>query len=448
VAIDPLLQANFRQRYDGYLDPLPEENTIADFAEFVPAEARAGNTYNFPLQASLEHGQTADITGLAYALNAARDSEMVNATLDGADLALVANVAYSSMLRGRNGANKGPGGSGGAYWQPFDLKIELMMKSMELYRELALLYGPGTGTSIAGSIGTLDSTPITPGGGANLGVASNGVTARISAASWAPGIWNNMRGALVDIIDAAGTNVKAVDVVVMGVPDASKNQVFLFKSGSSYIPLAGEQLVPKGWAGTTVAAVSGRSCVGLQGILQNTGLLFGINALNYPFWNSLRFTSSGAMSRAKILSVASRMFPNGLTSGLTFFVSSAIFSDLAEEADALQRYTANTDEVKRQGAGTLEYISPAGICKVRLHKYMKQGMWMAFGDGLVKRVGASDVTFRGDNGNDWFFLELPSNAGYQLRAISNQAPVIKIPYQCAICVDAVGTSAAFTQPAN
>jgi hypothetical protein len=193
VAIDPLLQANFRQRYDGYLDPLPEENTIADFAEFVPAEARAGNTYNFPLQASLEHGQTADITGLAYALNAARDSEMVNATLDGADLALVANVAYSSMLRGRNGANKGPGGSGGAYWQPFDLKIELMMKSMELYRELALLYGPGTGTSIAGSIGTLDATPITPGGGANLGVATNGVTARISAASWAPGIWNNMK---------------------------------------------------------------------------------------------------------------------------------------------------------------------------------------------------------------------------------------------------------------
>lgn len=444
MAIDPLLAANFRQRYDGYLDPLPEENTIADFAEFVPAEARAGNTYNFPLQASLEHGQTADITGLAYALNPAIDSEMVNATLDGADLALVSNVAYSSMLRGRNGANKGPGGDGGAYWQPFDLKIELMMKSMELYRELALLYGPGSGSTIAADIGVINASV----SGANLGA---GKVVNITAVSWAPGIWNNMKGALVDIINAAGTTVVENNVTVTGVPDASKNQISLFKTGSAVNLTGTERIVPKGWSGVAAAAgaVSGRSCVGLQGILQNTGMLFGINAAVYPFWNAIRFTAGGTtMTRARMLGIASRMFPNGLTNGLTFFVSSAIFADLAEEADALQRYTANTDEVKRQGAGELQYISPAGLLKVRLHKYMKQGMWMAFGDGLVKRVGASDVTFRGDNGNDWFFLELPSNAGYQLRAISNQAPVIKIPYQCAISADVNGASSpAFTQPA-
>lgn len=430
--IDPLLAANFRQRYDGYLDPLPEDNTIADFAEFVPSEARAGNTYNFPLQASLEHGQTADISGLAYALNVARDSEMVNATLDGADLALVANVAYSSMLRGRNGANKGPGGNGGAYWQPFDLKIELMMKSMELYRELALLYGPGTGAAIAADIGVVFNG-VGLGGGANVG-AGTGQIVNITTASWAPGIWNNMRNALVDVYQADGTTLRVADAVVAGVPDASLNRIQLFKSGSAVVVAATDRIVPKGWRLN--------SCVGLQAILQNTGILFGVNAASYPFWNALRFTAGAtAMTRARVLQIAARLFPNGLTDGLAMFTSSAIFADLAEEADLLQRYTGNTDEVKRQGANKLLYISPAGTVEVRLHKYMKQGMFMMFGHGLVKRVGASDVTFRGDNGNDWFFLELPANAGYQLRAISNQAPVVKVPYQCAISVDVGGATA-------
>ena len=58
--------------------------------------------------------------------------------------------------------------------------------------------------------------------------------------------------------------------------------------------------------------------------------------------------------------------------GSATFLETA-FGDLAEEADSLQRYTNNTDEVKRQGVNQLVYKSPAGEITVKLHKYMKQG---------------------------------------------------------------------------
>jgi hypothetical protein len=133
------------------------------------------------------------------------------------------------------------------------------------------------------------------------------------------------------------------------------------------------------------------------------------------------------------------MYANGIRGGGTLFVCGMTFAELAEEADALQRFTGNTDDVKRQGAEALEYKSPIGTLKVQVHSYLKQGIALFFKSGIVKRVGSTDVTFRGDGPNDWFFLELPSNAGYQLRVMSNQAPVIEIPYHAAILTGITNT---------
>jgi len=412
---------DYKQRYGEFTNPLPEENTIADWFDFVPQDQRPGQAFNFPVVVQNEHGQTADNTGTAFNLNSAIDSVLKNAVIDGSTLALVGNIPYDVTFRGRNGA--GNGNNGGAFRTAFELKTSLMMQAMEFYRELSLMYGCGNTTTAAANIGVC-SAPIT--GGANLGTGAGQIVS-ITTASLAPGLWNNMIGALVDVYQSDATTLRAAGVSVTAFNTSvgtTLATVQLFKTSSSAVVAPNDIIVPAGWVSKT--------CVGVESILTNTGTLFGINAGQYPMWKAVNFSAgSAALTRAKILGMAAKLFPNGLDSGGKLFVSAPTFGDLAEEADALQRYTGNTDEVKRQGANNLEYKSPAGTINVALHKYMKQGEAMFFPKGIGKRVGSTDITFRGE-GQDWFFLELPNNAGCQLRTLSNQAPVLRIPYRCAL----------------
>lgn len=412
---------DYKQRYGEFTNPLPEENTIADWFDFVPQDQRPGQNFNFPVVVQNEHGQTADNTGTAFTLNSAIDSVLKNAQIDGSTLALVGNIPYDVTFRGRNGA--GNGNNGGAFRSAFELKTSLMMQSMEFYREISLLYGAGSTTTAASNIGVV-STPIT--GGANLGTGSGQIVS-ITSASLAPGLWNNMIGALVDVYQSDATTLRASGVGVTAFNTSVGSTlatVQLFKTSSSAVVAANDIIVPAGWLSKT--------CVGVEAILTNTGTLFGINAATYPMWKAATFSAaSGSLNRAKVLGMMAKLFPNGLDQGGRLFVSAPTFADLAEEADALQRFTGNTDEVKRQGANALEYKSPAGPLSVVLHKYMKQGQAFFFPRGNGKRVGSTDITFRGE-GQDWFFLELPNNAGCQLRVMSNQAPVLRIPYRCAI----------------
>ena len=407
---------NYKQRYGDFTDPLPEENTIADFFAFVRQDQKPGIAFNFPIVVSLEHGQTADVSGTAFAFNSAVDSVLQNAQIDGATLGIIGNIPYDVSFKSRNGA--GNGSTGGAFRTAFELKTDLLMKSMEFYREVSLLYGCGSGTTITCDIGVVISAT-----GTNLG---GGMVILISKATWAPGIWSNMLNAKVDFYasdgltpvagGSAGASITAIN--------ADTGQISATLAASTAVIAATHRVVMTGWRQ--------KSCVGVEGICLNTGLLFNINAGTYPMWKCLQISAgSSSLSRSRVLGIMARLFPNGLTAGGSLFVSGPTFADLAEEADALQRYTGNTDEVKRQGANQLEYKSPAGMVTVKLHKYMKQGEAMFFPTGNGKRVGSTDITFRGE-GQDWFFLELPTNAGCQLRIMSNQAPILTMPYRCAI----------------
>lgn len=418
---------NFKQRYGDFTDPLPEENTIADFFQFIKQDQRPGIAFNFPIVVSLEHGQTADNTGTAFAFNSAVDSTLQNAQIDGATLGMIGNIPYDVSFKSRNGA--GNGSTGGSFRTAFELKTDLLMKSMEFYREISLLYGCGSGAVISCDIGVIATTPAPT--GTNLG---GGMTATFLRQTWAPGIWSNMLSAKVDFYAADGTTPVAggsAGVSVTAV-NADTAAVTFQLAASTAVLAATQRVVMTGWRT--------KSCAGIEGVLANLGTIFNINAATFPMWKSLQVSLGGAqLSRARVLGLAARLFPNGLTQGGSLFVSGPGFGDLAEEADSLQRYTNNTDEVKRQGVNQLVYKSPAGEISVKLHKYMKQGEAMFFPTGNGKRVGSTDITFRGE-GQDWFFLELPTNAGCQLRIMSNQAAILTMPFRTAYITGIVNST--------
>lgn len=414
---------NYKTVYGDFTDPHPMEDSLTADLKFVPKESRNGRTYEIPVEVSKEHGQTADVSGDSFAINPARGSVMKSASVDGATLLFNGRIPYDAMLRTRNGT--GNKRQGNAFKDAFEHKTKGVMEQGEFYNEVALHYGCGTAAAIADDIGVITGTPT----GTNIGTGS-GMIASISLATWAPGVWARMTNALVDIYQSNGSTLVASDVVVSSVnPDYDTTasppapNVTFYKSGSSATLASGYRIVPKGW--------QGNSCIGLISILQNQGTIFGLNAAQYPIWRPVRYTNaSGGMTRAKLMAIAARMFPNGVRQGLTFRFSAPTFADLAEETETQHRFNDEYGEVRKIGANKLIYRSPCGPLTVKLDSMMKYGQGVGYGtEAKAVRVGSSPLTFRG-KGDEWFFLELPSNAGSEIRCMSNQAPFVHDMNKC------------------
>jgi hypothetical protein len=439
-SIDPQFAADFTDRYAPYLNPLPEVNSFREFARFVPNAQRAGRQFRGPIQSAISHGITIDITGTAYALNAARPAGEQEYILDAPDILLRETFPYSAMLKASNGVSKD--GQAAAYWAPLDKVMMTMLRGIDHYTEIAMLFGCGSGATILSDIGVVATTAVGAGTGPNYGSATHPLV-QLTAQSWAAGLWNNAGnggnssgGMLVDIMNAAGTATVETGVAIEGVGDPALCQVQMFKTGSAVAVTTGTRIVPAGWFQ--------KSCAGVQGWLQNTGTLANISAATNVFWRPRQFSAgNAAMTRSKVLQICAKLFPNGATKGLVAFANAHTFADLAEETSvptsAGGQWFENGAETRVQGATKLEYLSPVGKVEVRLHEYQKQGVMFFLEPGNTVRIGAADTTVRGAQGGEGFFLELPNNAGSEVRCTSQQAPFIRYPYRCAIATNITST---------
>jgi hypothetical protein len=405
-----------KRRYGKFVDPLPSPNTFADFMDFVPKDQRPGDTYEFPVRLGLEHGVTHDVSRTAFTLLGSKDSVALPARLRGAAINMQGRIPRDVLAAFNNGVSNG-GDGGGSYMDAIDAKVLGLAGGGELYREIALHYGPGTGAAAA-NIGVC-STVVS---GTNFG-SSGPMVVDLTRASWSAGLWNLMVGAYVDVYAANGSTLKESEVEVTAV-DPSHNRVTLSKSGVTTDIDPTDIILPRG--------SKGKSCYGAQAILENTGSLFELDAAVYPQWRAIQIAIGGALTRAKIMALAAKLQQNGVKKGGKLFVNANTFADLAEEANQLQRFNENTASVKRQGAENLEYKTPAGVIEVAVDMIMKQSIAMFFATGVAKRVGSTDLTFRTQGSREWFFQELENAAGAQLQMFSNQAPICEIPYHCAI----------------
>jgi hypothetical protein len=430
-AIDPQFASDFTDRYGAFLNPLPQQNTFREFLKFAKSSDKSGKQFRYPIQSAISHGMTTDRTGTAFSLNAARPGTEVEAILDGTDLIVRETFPYSAMLKARNGTSLQ--GDAAAYWDPMDKVMMTTLRSMELYNELMLMYGPGPTTTGLSNIGVIATTPVFAGTGPNYGSATHPIV-QLTQATWAAGIWNNMgsgggtsSGALVDIYQSDLTTLRVADVQIEGVVDPSKCQVQMFKSGSAVAVAATDVILPKGWINTT--------SVGVGGILRNTGTFANVSAATNPFWRARSIDlASSAMTASKFLAITAKLMSNGGENGLTAWCNPIVFSDLVDATINNTRWnnSMGDNKVKMQGAETLQFMTAVGVCELKRHSYIKQGeMWLLEPETSM-RIGASDITFRGANGNEGFFLELAGAAGSEIRAMSQQAALLTCPYHNAI----------------
>ena len=416
-AIQPLLTV----RYGEFMNPLPSVDTIAAFAPFVPPKSREGRSYNFPVRLGLPHGVTFDDTKTAFSLGAVVAATTSEATLSGASVVVRDNVAYSDVFATQNGISNG-GGAGGAYFEAFDYCTTGLMQSGELYREAQLIYGPGPSSTAAANIGIVNASV----SGANVGATQ---VVNITRETWAPGLWPNLIGATVDVYQTDATTVRIAGCTVTAM-DESQNRLSLFKSGSSVTVAANDILLLRSNIDV--------SCYGLQSICANTGTLFGISASTYPQWKVASYSAGDLpLDRRGILQLCARQVGRGHKGGGTLYVSGTCVADLIDEAAELHRDNDAPDTIVH-GATGVTYKTPIGPVEVKVHPYFKQGIGMLLPKGKVKRTGSTDLTF--NNGkNEWFYMELPDNAGSQLRIFTEQAVVIESPWHAVYLTDIQST---------
>lgn len=424
-AIDTQFAFDFTNRYAPFLNPLPRVNSFREYLKFCPQQDRSGAQYVYPVQAAISHGQTADKSGGAFGLNAARPGVELQAFLDGTDLIMRETFPYSAMLKARNGVSLQ--GDAAAYWDPMDKVMMTTMRGMEHYNELMLMYGPGVGASLLVDIGVV-GTPAVVSGGPTLAASP---VINISRGSWAAGIWNNMgagggtgSGGLVDIYDTTGVTLRASNVQVLGVTNAALGQIQITQaSPGTYTVVAGDRLTPAGWRTNT--------SLGVQGILENTGVFANISASVNPFWRARQQTQVSTLDASQFIGACNKLMSNGGEGSLTAFCNPAAFSAITAGSVAATRWInsdGDSNGNKTQGVDRLQFKTATGLVDLVKHEYMKQGqIWVLLDDEAI-RVGASDITFRGANGNEGFFLELTANAGSEIRAISQQAALLTCPY--------------------
>lgn len=418
------ITGNFKQRYGRWIEPLPDEHTLADFGDFIPQETRPGLGYNFPVLTGIEHGQTANLDGSAFAINPAVDSQVLNANLDGATILIQSVVSYDVIYKSLNGA--GNGSNGGAFKTALDQAVQAMLMGGGLYRELALAYGPGSATALASDLGVVGASI----SGANL-AATQVVT--LTQSTWIPGLWILATGMKVDIYQTDGSTVRATNVTVTARPSTTLTRLSLFQaSPGTAVVAANDRIVPFGW--------KSQSCFGLEAIYNNAGTLFNINAATVAPWRCLVFGAGGVLTRAKILGYAAQIAVNGTRTGGRLFVCSATFALLSEEFNQLQRYTRNNDAAKTIGTSSISYETAAGLIEVVVYQYAKQSQAMFIASDNFRRVGSTDLTMRPiGQGAEGFFTHLTDRSGAQMKVFSNQAPVFEMPYRNFLITGIVNT---------
>lgn len=400
MTITPALLANYKIKYGGYFDALPEINTIAELLPFTQ-KAKVGEKYQVSFLAGVEHGQTASRAGGLFDLNAAIGAELQRAELDGSTIMMRAQYAWDDVYASLNGSDT-------SYNDIMSLKMKAKGKGASIYRDLALAYGPGAGAVLASNIGVVKTT---------VGALSTARNVFLTKGSFIRGLWPSMRNALVDVYNSDMTTLVVADVQVLGVPNQNKTQVRFYKAGSSAVMTANDVIVPKGWRLN--------SCIGMEAIMKTqTGLLFGVDVGEITQFRTPNFSAAnGPLTRKLIREWGALIADNGSKEGGQLMVAGSAFAALAEEYSAFQQDTSKGG-VKKQGESRLIFETPAGNIDVVVWDLAKQGQAKYFANSAnAYRVGTTDNTMRPIKGlNEGFLTPLIDKSGCQSVMYSNQAP--------------------------
>lgn len=400
--------------------PVPKAAWLCKNVDFNKAERGVGNKYHMPVVLTLEHGFTyAGVDAGAFSLNAAQNSVMKDASVEGTQIVLRSRMDYETAARAAN--------TKASFGQGTKLLVRNMLDSISKRLEIMFLYGRK-------GIGAVNATVTTT------------ATFVISAASWAAAMWAGMENASVDIVVAALTafddSGAASNLKILSV-DMSTRSITLTTAPAQ---ITAASLVFFHGAMTPGGTPVYRESLGLDAIITEATTLFGIDVSTYKmFAGQSSAVGSVALTVTKILAGLLASIGKGLMKDVVLLVSPKGFQGLVNPVIDPAATTGSTNtqvgatridktdsagDSLKLGASEVVILGNQGKITIVPHLFVKDGEAFAFPLEHVKRVGATDTTFNLPGRGDEFFLQLPDNAGFELRAYANQALFVEYPAWC------------------
>lgn len=364
---------------------VPDNVVLLNMVDFVPQDKVTGNLYHQPVILGHEHGMTyGGPDGNAFALNDAIAGQVRDATVQGYEFLLRTQISYAVAARSAK--------SHAAFERGTKLIVANMIRSFAKRLECVLFYGQKEL--------------------ALVGTTQNSTTVAISAASWAPGIWIGSENAQIQIYDTTGVTLRGTYEV-----DGVNMELRTLTVDQSANLTAGDRIFWKGAAGNEFK--------GLQAIIEETSNLFGISPSSYSLFKGVEYDAGNAdLSFAKIQQAIARGVEKGLDEDVVCMVNPRTWAKLLTDQAALRMYDSSYSMKELDnGSQAIKFHAQNGAVEIRPCTYVKESVAFIVPPKELLRVGSTDVTFKLPmaDGEDQFFLNLPSNAGFELRAYSDQA---------------------------
>lgn len=376
-----------------------------------------GDKYHLPVVLSDEHGFTYGGNSAAnYTLNSGIAMQLQDAQIASSELTLQSGISYGAVSRAQNKGEQ-------AIESSVRLLIERMKSSASKRVEIELLYGASlSGLSV-------------------ISATSGSSTTRIYtllASTYANGIWAGMENAQLDAWYNTGTSGLQLNVnapVVITAVSVGNKTVSVSGNATDLTAIDAQVGSVVGTSATFFFyGAFGNEMAGLDVILTNTGSLFNISAATYNLWQANVYDClSAQLTMGKVLAGLAIAVGRGLMEDVALFLAPDSFANLVADLSAQRRYDGSYKSKKGEnGFETLEFVGQNGMIELIPHAMIKSGDAMAIPLDLVKRVGSTDVSFRGEmvGGEMEYLFQNTSTNGWTCRAYTDQAIFIEVPAQC------------------
>jgi hypothetical protein len=377
------------QLHDVVVNTVPSHSKLQ---QLIPLEQRSGRKYLVPVFLTGEHGVTySRPDNGAFTLEDSVPAIAQEAQVEPYQIVEKATMSYEAAFRMEGGSPKAK----------VDGVKQVMTNVNDALRkrvEIDLLYGQI-------SIGAVN---------ANTAGSASFV---ISEASWSAAIWAGMKGAKIGIFDSDRSTAEDSDETISTV-----------NLGTRTITVGNNQTLDAGdlvfFKGALEAGGTHNSMAGLEKIATNTGTLFNISASTYELWKGTEVTSVGQPTMAKVMNAVSYAVNRGCMEDLVYLCSPKQFEALNTDLAALRRLDSSYRSSKvESGAESLVFYGMNGRLEVIPHLFCKDGDGFVFPIKRMKRIGATDITFKRPtgNGSEDMVKESAGVAGFELRAYTSQA---------------------------
>lgn len=401
--------ANFKEVYaDEVVSLIPSQFKVQKMIALELGEKEIGNHFNQPVIVADEQGVTYYTPDDGAAdLNAAVPAQMKNAQVR--DVAILVRTALATDILDR-ASKKGKK----AFKSATELAVKSMRDCIAKRVEVACIYGGSTNG--IGRITKSGSVPAATDSGRKVKLA-------LTTGHWAPGIWAGAKNAKVQIYkQATGTLIGEYSIDSV---DFSTKSLTFYNATSSVITDLRTALDTGGGNEDAIIRYSGskdKEFLGLDVIVTNTGSLFGIDGATYDLWQGNETTSTGDLSLTKIFASIQKIVERGSEEKVVLLTSTRAWNLIMVQEMVTNRKLDNSYDKKNLDTGSenIRLFHALGEVEVVASLYVKEGDTFALTLKTLKRLGTKDIGFNQRGTDSEYFMQLPNNAGVELRCSTSQ----------------------------